>query len=68
MEFAEGFAYGSDNVRNVRNRGTRGSSQVQDSCLGFNPAVLNTADNGCGKLRTERIPDSVFNFGSVCLL
>lgn len=59
---------GSDNVRDVTDRGARGRAKVQDLVAGLDPDVVQTAEDTGGKLGSEGVPDAVFGLGSVGVL
>jgi hypothetical protein len=58
----------SDNISNVGNGRSRGSSEVEDLLAGGNMDVVNTSKNTSSDLGTERVPDSVLNLGAISTL
>mmetsp|Transcript_9287 Transcript_9287/g.27687 ORF Transcript_9287/g.27687 Transcript_9287/m.27687 type:complete len:235 (-) Transcript_9287:1818-2522(-) len=54
----------SDNIRNVGDRSSSCSTNVKDFRAGFDPNIVNTAQNSSGDLRSEGIPYTVFCFHS----
>jgi hypothetical protein len=57
--------FGTNNVGNVRDGSTGGSTEIEDLLSRSNVDVINTTENTSGDLGTERIPDTVFNFGAI---
>ena len=53
----------ADNVSDVRHRGTGGGTQVQHLLAGSNAQFVNTTHDTGGKLRSERVPHTVFDLG-----
>ena len=53
----------ADNVGNVGDGGTRGSTKVQDLGARAHVDVVDTTDDTGGKLASERVPDSVLDLG-----
>mmetsp|Transcript_466 Transcript_466/g.982 ORF Transcript_466/g.982 Transcript_466/m.982 type:complete len:245 (-) Transcript_466:205-939(-) len=59
--------YGSfltNNVGNMRDRGSSGSTNVKNFRAWFDPKIINTAQNCCSNLGSEGIPNTVFCFHS----
>jgi hypothetical protein len=54
---------GTDDIGNVRDGSTRGSTEVEDLATGLDVNVVHTTENTGGQLRTERVPDTVFGLG-----
>lgn len=57
----------SDNVRDVGHCGARSGAQVQYLGAGRHVDVVDTAENGGGQLRSERIPHTVLDLLAVGL-
>mmetsp|Transcript_41535 Transcript_41535/g.104740 ORF Transcript_41535/g.104740 Transcript_41535/m.104740 type:complete len:249 (-) Transcript_41535:128-874(-) len=55
----------ADDVRHMRDSGTRGSTQVENLGTGTDPDVLDTTQNGGGDLGTERVPHTVLDLLSI---
>ena len=53
----------TDDIGNVRDGSTRGSTEVEDLAAGLDVNVVHTTENTGGQLRTERVPDTVFGLG-----
>jgi hypothetical protein len=53
----------ANKVGNVRDRGTRGSTKVQNARTGTNVDVIRTTSNGSAKLASEGVPKSVLDLG-----
>ena len=53
----------ADNVGNVRDGGTRGSTKVENLAAGAHVDALHTTKDTGGQLRTEGVPDTVFGLG-----
>ncbi|KAH3670438.1 hypothetical protein OGAPHI_000953 [Ogataea philodendri] len=53
----------SDNVSNVRNRGTGSCSQIENFLAWSNEQLVQTTHNTSSKLRSEWIPNSVLHLG-----
>lgn len=54
---------GTDDIGNVRDGSTRGSTEVEDLAAGLDVNVVHTTENTGSQLRTERVPDTVFGLG-----
>lgn len=54
--------YRSDDIRHVGHCCARGGSQVHDLCPWLDVNLVHSAQDGCGQLRAEGVPGSVFNF------
>lgn len=57
----------SNNIGYVRHSCARGATQVQHLGARWHVYLLHTAENGCGQLGTEGIPDTVLNLLAVGL-
>jgi hypothetical protein len=57
--------FGTNNVSNVRDGSTRGSTEIEDLLSRSNVDVVDTTKDTSSDLGTERIPDTVFNFGTI---
>lgn len=53
----------SDDIGNVRDGSTRGSTEVEDLAARLDVNVVHTTENTGGQLRTEGVPDTVFSLG-----
>ena len=53
----------TDDIGNVRDGSTRGSTKVEDLAAGLDVNVVHTTEDTGGQLRTERVPDTVFGLG-----
>lgn len=53
----------ANDIGDVGNRGTRGGTKVENLATGLHVDVLQTTEDTSGKLRTERVPDTVFDLG-----
>jgi hypothetical protein len=51
----------ANDVGNVRDGSTRGSTEVENLAAGLDVNVVHTTENTSGQLRTERVPDTVFS-------
>jgi len=56
---------GSDNISNVGDSGSVGSSEVEDLLARGNVDVINTSENTGSDLGAERVPDTVLNLGAI---
>jgi hypothetical protein len=54
---------GTDDIGNVRDGCTRGSTEVENLAAGLDVNVVHTTENTGSQLRTERVPDTVFGLG-----
>jgi hypothetical protein len=54
---------GSDDIGDVRDGGSGSSTDVQDLRAGLNVDIVQTTENTGSDLGTERIPDTVLDFG-----
>ena len=53
----------TDDIGNVRDGSTRGSTEVEDLAARLDVNVVHTTENTGGQLRTEGVPDTVFGLG-----
>merc|ERR1719378_638157 len=61
------LAAGSDHIGNVRHRGTGGGPKVQHLGSRVDAEIVNAAHESGAQLRTERVPDAVFDLLLSCL-
>jgi hypothetical protein len=54
----------SDNVGNVRDGSTRGTTEVEDTGTRLDVDLISTTSNGGAKLASERVPHAVLDLGS----
>lgn len=59
---------GTNDIRNVGDGSTGGSTKVENLGTRANVDVLNTTEDGCGQLGTERIPDTVLGLATISFL
>lgn len=59
----EDCACGSDDVCDVRDRGTGCGAEVEHFAAGLHVDVFQTTQDTCGQLGAKRVPDTVFGFG-----
>jgi hypothetical protein len=57
--------FGTDDISNVRDGSTRGSTKVKDLLARSDVDIVNTTENTSGNLGSERIPDTVFDFSAI---
>lgn len=55
---------GSDNISDVTDRGTAGSTEVQNLSARAHVDVIQTTQDTSSKLATERVPDTVLGLGN----
>lgn len=53
----------TNDIGNVRDGGTRSSTEVENLAAGLDVNVVHTTEDTSGQLRTERVPDTVFGLG-----
>lgn len=53
----------TDDIGNVRDGSTRGSTEVEDLAARLDVNVVHTTENTGGQLRTEGVPDTIFGLG-----
>mmetsp|Transcript_2497 Transcript_2497/g.8058 ORF Transcript_2497/g.8058 Transcript_2497/m.8058 type:complete len:294 (-) Transcript_2497:52-933(-) len=58
----------TDEIRAVRHRGTRRTTEVQQLGPGLDVNVVETAENARGNLRTERVPHAVLRLRTISLI
>ena len=54
--------YGSNDIGHMRNSCTTSCTKIKNFRSWWHMDIVYTTENGCAQFRTERIPDTVFNF------